>query len=396
MPVVRRVAAMPAEDADAFAAPRRDDDAPLAAPLIVAPPPAAPRNAGELRVQPATRVLPERDRTLAPQDSAAPAVPEPLPERVSAEVVPVAAMVAVAPTLAPVQPPLPRATVDHNTAPPLPVVADVAARPARVAPVAVGLAPLVVALAPQSAAAPPPALPEAVPAVASPAAPLQPAPPPARVPGRRTAAVEQSLARALAVPVPQPAAVPPASAATGGAAWVLSPVALAPPVAAASPSVTAPPSRRIPPPLPATAFDIAAAAPMTPPPLAAVAAPAPPRAAAPVTPPPLPIETEALGSIAIALDRRDMALHVHFTVDRPSAAQALLESAVQLDGALQSGGTRLDQLSVDVRGGSAQGQSAPSDHGGQRPPPRGARAALPSAASAPPRDARIATQDRFA
>lgn len=146
---------------------------------------------------------------------------------------------------------------------------------------------------------------------------------------------------------------------------------------------------------------------MTPPPLAGVAAPAPPRAAAPVTPPALPIETEALGSIAIALERRDAALHVHFTVDRPSAAQALLDSAVQLDGALQSGGTRLDQLSVDVRGGearqttsggSAQSQSAPSDQGGQRPPPRDPRAALPMppATSAPPREARSASQDRFA
>jgi hypothetical protein len=124
---------------------------------------------------------------------------------------------------------------------------------------------------------------------------------------------------------------------------------------------------------------------------------------------PTQVETEALGNVAIALDRSDAALHVHFTVDRSSTAHILLDSARLLDGALQSGGTRLDQLSVDVRGsegrsGTATGSdsrnaSQQSDGSGQRAPARdprihdAPRTFLPPSA---PRNPRGTAQDRFA
>ena len=95
--------------------------------------------------------------------------------------------------------------------------------------------------------------------------------------------------------------------------------------------------------------------------------------------------------------------------NRASTAHALLDSARLLDGALQAGGTRLDQLSVDVRGGDVRSGAATgadtrapashSDGGGQRPPTRDPRAQDTSRAfqpAPPPRHAQTSAHDRFA
>ena len=169
--------------------------------------------------------------------------------------------------------------------------------------------------------------------------------------------------------------------------------------------------RRMPPrPMPQQIADIAAAPPaLQQPDIPEPVATLPRAVAAPAAREPTQVETEALGNVTIALDRRDAALHVHFTVDRASTAHALLDSARLLDGALQAGGTRLDQLSVDVRGGDVRSGAATgadtrapashSDGGGQRPPTRDPRAQdtpRPFQPAPPPRHAQTSAHDRFA
>jgi hypothetical protein len=156
--------------------------------------------------------------------------------------------------------------------------------------------------------------------------------------------------------------------------------------------------------------DVALAPPTTQPPDVLEPAVAPQRTArVPVAREPTQVETAALGNVTIALDRRDAALHVHFTVDRASTAHALLDSARLLDGALQAGGARLDQLSVDVRGGDvrsvavtgsdARSPAPQSDGSGQRQPPRDPRtqeAPRTFQSASPPRNLQNAAHDRFA
>lgn len=169
--------------------------------------------------------------------------------------------------------------------------------------------------------------------------------------------------------------------------------------------------RRMPPrPVPQQVADIAAAPPaLQQPDTPEIVATLPRATVAPAARESTQVETEALGSVTIALDRRDAALHVHFTVDRASTAHTLLDSARLLDGALQAGGTRLDQLSVDVRGGDlrsgaatgadARAPASHSDGGGQRPPTRDPRAQDTPRAfqpAPPPRHAQTSAHDRFA
>ncbi len=169
--------------------------------------------------------------------------------------------------------------------------------------------------------------------------------------------------------------------------------------------------RRMPPrPVPQQVADIAAAPPaLQQPDTPEIVATLPRATVAPAAREPTQVETEALGSVTIALDRRDAALHVHFTVDRASTAHTLLDSARLLDGALQAGGTRLDHLSVDVRGGDlrsgaatgpdARAPASHSDGGGQRPPTRDPRTQDTPRAfqpAPPPRHAQTSAHDRFA
>ena len=118
------------------------------------------------------------------------------------------------------------------------------------------------------------------------------------------------------------------------------------------------------------------------------------------------IATETLGMVAVGVSGRPEAVHVRLAVDSGGAAQLLSDAGVQLERGLAAGGTRLEGLSVDVRGGSADrgggqtglsGQSSQSSHSGQSgqsgQPLHGARPAL-AAVELPP--ARRPGRDRYA
>ncbi|MGL4541767.1 MAG: flagellar hook-length control protein FliK, partial [Polymorphobacter sp.] len=117
------------------------------------------------------------------------------------------------------------------------------------------------------------------------------------------------------------------------------------------------------------------------------------------------VETETLGPVTIALERAEGALRVHFTVDRGSTAHALIDAAQLLDRSLTAAGTRLEALSVDVRGSGAN-TTAQADAGGQRQSARDQRQAPPQVTppvAAPPAEGVAAkrwrsapTPDRFA
>lgn len=107
------------------------------------------------------------------------------------------------------------------------------------------------------------------------------------------------------------------------------------------------------------------------------------------------VETESLGAVTIALSTApDQALNVHFTVDRSTTAHVLIDGARLLDGVLQASGSRLDQLSVDVRGGDPRAPHG--DPSGHRAPPRDPRGHDAPRIPLPQRNPRPTTLDRFA
>ena len=107
------------------------------------------------------------------------------------------------------------------------------------------------------------------------------------------------------------------------------------------------------------------------------------------------VATDRLGSVRVELDARDARLGVRLTVDREPAATMLGAHAARLEATLAAGGTRLEALAVDVRGGDQRGTASRGQPDDRRPggsAPQARAAFTPS----PVTPSRAATRHRYA
>jgi hypothetical protein len=102
------------------------------------------------------------------------------------------------------------------------------------------------------------------------------------------------------------------------------------------------------------------------------------------------LATDRLGAVRLAFDASDTAVRVHVTADRPATASLIVAQADRLQAAVETGGTRLSGLSVDVRDGGDNRRQLPWQTPGQDHPVPQPRRASPSEITRPTR------QDRFA